>query len=51
VEGVQFCGQLHFTHENIVVSNVKQDEGLLVFGFSFNGKTPVRRSPAAVENC
>ena len=49
-KGFSFVANYIFTHENIVVSNVKQDDGLLVFGISFNGKTPARRSPAAGES-
>ncbi len=37
-KGLSFTANYVFTHENIVVSNVKQDDGLLTFGIAYNGK-------------
>jgi len=37
-KGLSFTANYIFTHENIVASNVKQDDGLLTFGIAYNGK-------------
>lgn len=37
-KGLSFTANYVFTHENVVVSNVKQDDRLLTFGVSYTGK-------------
>jgi hypothetical protein len=36
--GLSFTANYVFTHENVVVSNVKQDDRLLTFGVAYSGK-------------